>query len=129
MVAGMAELLDWSARNGKPPPDGGGSHGHGLTDLSSPGIIIGTLQYGARAARWRRGGQRTDIFAFGALLHEMITGKRAFDGKSRVLLISAIATAHPEPLSALEPAASPALRACAADMPGQEPGGSLADGA
>jgi hypothetical protein len=47
---------------------------------------------------------RADIFAYGAVLHEMITGKKAFEGKSRILLISAIATAEPEPLSSVKAA-------------------------
>jgi Tol biopolymer transport system component len=52
---------------------------------------------------------RTDIFAFGVVLHEMISGKKTFEGKSRVLLMSAIATAEPPPLSSAQPAVSPAL--------------------
>ena len=42
-------------------------------------------------------------------LHEMVTGKKAFEGKSRVLLIAAIATSDPPPLSTVEPTASRAL--------------------
>ncbi len=53
--------------------------------------------------------RRTDIFAFGAVVHEMITGKKTFEGKSQVLLISAIATAVPQPVSRVQPSAPPAL--------------------
>jgi Tol biopolymer transport system component len=64
---------------------------------------------------------RTDIFAFGTVLHEMITGKRAFEGKSQILLISAIATNEPPPLSSAQPATPPALehvvRTCLAKNP------------
>jgi Tol biopolymer transport system component/serine/threonine protein kinase len=52
---------------------------------------------------------RTDIFAFGALVYEMLTGRRAFEGKSRAVLMAAIMTAEPDPLLALRPQASPAL--------------------
>lgn len=78
--------------------------------MTIPGTILGTMQYmapeqldGAEADR------RTDIFAFGVVMHEMVTGKKAFEGKSQVLLISAIATAEPLPLSRVQPDSPPAL--------------------
>jgi eukaryotic-like serine/threonine-protein kinase len=52
----------------------------------------------------------SDIFAFGAIVYEMITGKKAFEGKSRAVLIASIATANPDPLSKTQPAASPMLQ-------------------
>jgi Tol biopolymer transport system component len=80
------------------------------SNLTLPGMILGTMQYmapeqfdGVEADR------RTDIFSFGVVLHEMITGKKAFEGKSQVLLISAIATADPQPVSRVQPSAPPAL--------------------
>jgi Tol biopolymer transport system component len=80
------------------------------SNLTLPGMILGTMQYmapeqfdGAEADR------RTDIFAFGVVLYEMITGKKAFVGKSQVLLISAIATADPQPVSRVQISAPPAL--------------------
>ena len=80
------------------------------TDLTTPGAILGTLQYMApEQLEGAEADGRTDIFAFGVLLHEMVTGKKAFSGKSQVLLMSAIATSHPEPLSKIEPATPAAL--------------------
>jgi Tol biopolymer transport system component len=79
-------------------------------DITTPGTVLGTLQYMApEQLEGLEADARTDIFAFGALLHEMVTGKKAFEGKSRVLLISAIATSDPPPLSTVEPTASRAL--------------------
>jgi eukaryotic-like serine/threonine-protein kinase len=92
-------------------------------DLTTPGTLLGTLQYMApEQLEGLEADARTDIFAFGALLHEMVSGKKAFEGKSRVLLISAIATSDPPPLSSVEPAASTALdhlvKTCLAKEPG-----------
>jgi len=79
-------------------------------DLTTPGTLLGTLQYMApEQLDGVEADARTDIFAFGALLHEMVSGKKAFEGKSRVFLISAIASSEPPPLSTVEPTASRAL--------------------
>ena len=80
------------------------------TDLTSPGMVIGTLQYMApEQLEGLEADPRTDIFSFGVLLHEALTGKKAFEGKSRVLLISAIATTHPPPVSSVQATAPAAL--------------------
>ncbi|HEX7779914.1 MAG TPA: protein kinase, partial [Vicinamibacterales bacterium] len=78
--------------------------------ITRAGMILGTLQYMApEQLDGLEADARTDIFAFGVVMHEMITGRRVFEGKSQVLLISAIATADPPPLSRVQPAVPPAL--------------------
>jgi len=80
------------------------------TPLTMQGMVLGTLQYMApEQIDGLEADARTDIFAFGTLLHEMVTGKRAFEGKSQALLISSIATSEPPPLSSVQPATPPAL--------------------
>jgi serine/threonine protein kinase len=64
---------------------------------------------------------RTDIFAFGSILYEVITGKKAFDGKNQPSLAGAIMTADPVPVSRLQPLTPPPLerviRRCLAKDP------------
>ena len=52
---------------------------------------------------------RCDIFAFGAVLYEMVAGKRPFSGKSQISLASSILEADPEPISAIKPNTPPAF--------------------
>ena len=70
--------------------------------VTGEGTILGTLQYMApEQLEGQEADARTDIFAFGALLYEMVTGRRAFEGKSQATLISAIMSASPRPLREL----------------------------
>lgn len=82
-----------------------------LTSLpTAHGTIVGTLQYMApEQLEGRELDGRTDIFAFGAVLYEMATGKKAFDGVTQASLISAILTASPAPVSAVQPMTPAAL--------------------
>src|SRR5215472_14790490 len=64
------------------------------TPLTAEGAILGTMQYMApEQLEGQEADIRTDIFALGAVLYEMATGRRAFEGKSQASLISAIMTA------------------------------------
>ena len=78
--------------------------------LTEDGTIVGTFQYMApEQLEGKEADARTDIFAFGAVLYEMLTGKRAFEGKSQASLIGAIMNSEPAPLSELQPMTPPAL--------------------
>jgi eukaryotic-like serine/threonine-protein kinase len=72
--------------------------------ITNPGTILGTFQYMApEQLEAKEADARTDIFAFGAVLYEMLTGRKAFAGKSRASLIAAIMNSEPTPLSVLQP--------------------------
>ena len=78
--------------------------------LTAKGTIVGTLQYMApEQLEGKEVDTRTDIFALGAVVYEMTTGKRAFEGKSQASLIAAILERDPPPMSSLQPMAPPAL--------------------
>jgi len=80
------------------------------TPLTGQGLIVGTLQY--MAPEQLEGGEadaRTDLYALGLVLYEMIAGKRAFEARSQAALISSIMASSPPPLSSLSSAVPPAL--------------------
>jgi len=74
------------------------------------GTILGTLQYMApEQLEGKEADARTDIFAFGAVVYEMATGKKAFEGKSQASLIAKILEIDPPAISSLQPMMPPAL--------------------
>jgi serine/threonine protein kinase len=78
--------------------------------LTAEGTIIGTFQYMApEQLEGKETDVRTDLWAFGCVLYEMATGKRAFEGKSQASLIAAILKEQPHPISELQPLIPPAL--------------------
>ena len=91
-------------------------------DLTAEGSIVGTVPYMApEQLRGEEADARTDVFALGAVLYEMATGRRAFSGDDQATLISAILTSEPPPISEVRPL-SPAgldlvVRTCIAKDP------------
>jgi len=76
--------------------------------LTGHGIILGTLQYMApEQLESKDADARTDIFAFGVVLYEMVTGKKAFEGKTQASLIGAILKDDPQPISTFQPLTPP----------------------
>ena len=80
------------------------------TPLTGTGTIVGTIQYMApEQLEGSEADARSDIFAFGAVLYQMITGQRPFDGKSHANLIAAIIERNPAPLTSVIPMTPPGL--------------------
>ena len=78
--------------------------------LTAEGTIVGTLQYMApEQVEGKPADARTDLWALGAILYEMLTGTRAFAGTSAASLIGNIMNAEPASLSTLQPVTPPAL--------------------
>src|SRR4051812_1249817 len=78
--------------------------------LTARGSIVGTFQYMApEQVEGAEADARTDIFAFGAILYEMATGKRAFDGKTQASVIASILASEPKPITTVDPTAPASL--------------------
>ncbi|HEV2494922.1 MAG TPA: protein kinase [Terriglobia bacterium] len=78
--------------------------------LTTEGAIVGTFLYMApELFEGKEADVRSDLFAFGAVLYEMATGKRAFEGKTSASVIAAILEREPAPITSLQPMTPPAL--------------------
>jgi serine/threonine protein kinase len=81
-----------------------------ITPLTSAGTIIGTIQYmSPEQIAGQEADARSDIFCFGCILYEILTGKRAFQGKSQISVASAILEKEPEPIAKFQPLTPPSL--------------------
>ena len=81
-----------------------------MSPLTSAGSIVGTIQYmSPEQIEGKDADARSDIFAFGAVLYEMATGRRAFEGKNQISVASAILEKDPEAISRIKPLTPAAL--------------------
>ena len=97
------------------------------SNLTQKGTVVGTFQYMApEVLQGSEADARSDIFSFGCMLYEMITGRRAFEGKSQLSVLGAILDHEPERVSVLRPDSPPRLdetvRRCLAKNPEQRYG-------
>ena len=80
------------------------------TALTREGSIIGTVSYmSPEQAEGKRVDARSDIFSFGSVLYEMLTGKRAFEGRSGISTLSAILRDDVKPINEAAPDVPPLL--------------------
>jgi hypothetical protein len=90
--------------------------------LTSPGLVLGTAGYmSPEQVRGEPADHRADIFAFGAVLYEMLAGRRAFSGRSAIDTMDAILRQDPPPLpaGATHPALEQIARRCLEKNPVQ----------
>src|SRR5262249_50127775 len=108
-----AKLLDFGLAKAATPAVGGRALSALATtppSVTAQGTILGTFQYMApEQIEGLEADARTDLFAFGCMLYEMLTGRKAFEGKTRASLLGAILKDEPPPVSQVQPTASAAL--------------------
>jgi eukaryotic-like serine/threonine-protein kinase len=106
-ASGLTATMDGAWAGGTGTGEGArGSQG----PLTARGTIVGTFQYmSTEQIEGKEADPRSDIFALGAVLYEMATGIRAFNGKTQASVIAAILAAEPQPISVVRPMSPPAL--------------------
>src|SRR5579864_1158374 len=127
LTANGAKLLDFGLAKNAPTLSGTSAAAiSGMTpstptmtiaDLSSPsqgltqrGTVLGTFQYMApEVLQGAEADARSDIFSVGCVLYEMVTGRRAFEGKSQLSVLTGILEKDPDPVSQVQPTSPPAL--------------------
>ncbi len=105
LTASGAKLIDFGlAKLRQPRVAGEDSTTRAGSLTTAPGTIMGTVPYMApEQLEGREADVRSDIWAFGCVLYEMVTGRRAFRGTSRTSVIVAIVEREPTPMPSLEP--------------------------
>ena len=120
LTRGGAKLMDFGLARaiGLAGPDGPSGITHAAltqsptmaSPLTAEGTIVGTFQYmSPEQLEGREADGRSDVWAFGCVLYEMATGRRAFEGRSQASLISAIMSSQPPSVSQVAPLAPPGL--------------------
>jgi eukaryotic-like serine/threonine-protein kinase len=126
LTATGAKLLDFGLAKTTPTLGGTVAAVSGMTpstptmtivELSSPakpltreGTVVGTFHYMApEVLQGVEADARSDVFSLGCVLYEMVTGRRAFEGKSQLSVLTGILEKDPEPVSQVQPTSPPAL--------------------
>jgi eukaryotic-like serine/threonine-protein kinase len=117
-----AKLLDFGLARTVAAPEQVESEATVHRPLTQEGTLVGTFQYmSPEQLEGQPADARSDLFALGAILYEMVTGRRAFEGKSRASVIAAILESDVTPISEIRPMVPPALdrviRVCLAKDP------------
>ena len=117
-----AKLLDFGLARASDVVEASVDGATAARPLTREGTLVGTYQYMApEQLEGAAADARSDLFALGSMLYEMLTGRRAFEGKSRASIIAAILAGDVTPISDIKPLVPPALdrviRVCLAKDP------------
>jgi hypothetical protein len=94
---GVVKILDFGLALHEVVTDRGDTRSPTLTRETGPGVVLGTVGYmSPEQARGETADHRSDIFSLGAVLYEMLTGRRAFHGDTAVETLNAILKQEPE---------------------------------
>jgi len=101
---GLVKILDFGlaklVENVEPGSDAGATMTMPRTPATEEGVILGTVAYmSPEQASGKPVDARSDIFSFGSLLYEMLTGHRAFDGETKASTLAAVIALDPAPPS------------------------------
>ena len=98
---GQLKILDFGlARRASTPADTGSTAAPTQTAATEPGVVLGTVGYmSPEQVRGQAADHRSDVFSLGAVLYEMLTGERAFQGATAADTLSSLLREHPPPPS------------------------------
>jgi serine/threonine protein kinase len=97
--SGLVKVLDFGLAKVAGPASG---QSEAATVATMPGMIVGTAAYmSPEQAEGKATDSQSDVFSFGSVLYEMLTGKRAFAGQSNAALLAAVMRDDPQPVSAI----------------------------
>src|SRR6201993_744246 len=113
LTAAGAKLLDFGLAKSAVPLVNGATLTAAVTQITpvtQEGTIVGTFQYmSPEQVEGKEVDGRSDTFSLGAVLYEMVTGKKAFQGKSQLSVAAAILENEPAPIVSVKPMTSPLL--------------------
>ena len=117
------KVLDFGLAKMEEPPPGEEESTRRVNPRTEEGAIVGTTAYmSPEQAEGKPVDARSDIFSFGAVLYEMVTGRRAFRGDGKLSILSAILKAEPEPVSSIRKEIPPELGRIIARCLRKDPG-------
>jgi serine/threonine protein kinase len=120
---GRVKILDFGLARLTRPDSTVSSDAATLASQTEPGVVLGTVGYmSPEQVKGKNADRRSDLFNFGAILYEMLSGKRAFQKATSAETVTAILNEEPPDLSPVTPTISSWLAANRATLLGERPG-------